>query len=361
VGRGNGRQREPPRRAAGYDGYFPANLEHPDQLAEIVATFTELRQYTTARYDVVVGLPVGVDPLPYVEAGATWWLPEFPPRGGIPRHGAGCAPRWPADAMTVPNVGDVNFYDAELRRHNVAFRAAADVRPGDHVLDIGCGAGQTTRDAARAAVNGSALGVDVSARMLERARRIAEAEGLRNVTFEHGDAQSHRFSPVRFDLCISRFGTMFFTDPVAAFTNIGRAMRPGARLVLLVWQDADRNEWFTAIRQALAGSTPPAPTDSDLEPFSLADPTHTRRILTAAGFADVGFTAVHEPVYYGPDPDAAHDAVLGLRHACDLLASLDPATTEEAADRLRATLVAHHAGSGVLFESRAWIITGRRT
>lgn len=263
--------------------------------------------------------------------------------------------------MTEENLGDVDFYDAELRRHNVHFRAAADVRPGDHVVDIGCGTGQTTREAARAAGDGGALGVDVSAPILERARRIAEAEGLRNVTFEHGDAQSHRFSSARFDLCISRFGMMFFTDPIAAFTNIGRALRPGARLVLLVWQDADRNDWFTAVRQALAGSTPPTPTDSDMEPFSLADPTTTQRILTAAGFADVGFTAVHEPVYYGSDPDAAYDAVLGLRHASDLLATLDPASTEEALDRLRATLVARHAGSGVLFDSRAWIVTARRT
>ncbi len=263
--------------------------------------------------------------------------------------------------MTVENAGDADFYDAELRRHNVHFRAAADVHPGDHVVDIGCGTGQTTREAARAAGNGSAVGVDVSAPMLERAQRLAEAEGLSNVTFEHGDAQSHRFPPARFDLCISRFGTMFFTDPIAAFSNIGLAMRPGARLVLLVWQAADRNEWFTAVRQALAGSTPPTPTDSDLEPFSLADPTYTQRMLTAAGFADVGFTAVHEPVYYGPDPNAAYHAVLGLRHASDLLASLDPATAEEALDRLRATLMAHHAGSGVLFDSRAWTITARRT
>ena len=262
--------------------------------------------------------------------------------------------------MTVESSSNVDFYDAELRRHNVHFRAAADVRPGDHVLDIGCGAGQSTREAARAAVNGSALGVDVSAPMLERARRLAEAEGLHNVTFEHGDAQSHRLPPARFNLCISRFGTMFFTDPVAAFTNIGRAMRPGARLVLLVWQDSDRNEWFTAVRQALAGASPPTPTGSDLEPFSLADPTNTRRILTAASFTDVGFTAVHEPVYYGPDPDAAHDAVLRLRHASDLLASLDAATAEHAVDRLRAMLVAHHASSGVLFDSHAWIVTARR-
>jgi SAM-dependent methyltransferase len=153
---------------------------------------------------------------------------------------------------------------------------------------------------------------------------------------------------------------MFFTDPVAAFTNIGRAMRPGARLVLLVWQDPDRNEWFTAVRQALAGSSPPTPTATDLEPFSLADPTTTQRILTAANFTDVDFAAVHEPVYYGPDPDAAYDAVLRLRHARDLLASLDAATAERAADRLRATLAAHHTETGVVFDSRAWIITAHR-
>jgi ubiquinone/menaquinone biosynthesis C-methylase UbiE len=164
--------------------------------------------------------------------------------------------------VTVEPPDAADFYDAELRRHNVHFRAAADVGPGDHVLDIGCGAGQSTREAARAAVQGSALGVDLSAPLLDRARRLADAEGLHNVSFQHGDAEADPFPPARFDLCISRFGTMFFSDPVAAFTNIGRAMRPGARLVLLAWQDSDRNEWFTAVRQALAGSSPPTPTAS---------------------------------------------------------------------------------------------------
>lgn len=262
--------------------------------------------------------------------------------------------------MTVEDSGDVDFYDAELRRHNMHFRTAVDVRPGDHVLDIGCGTGQTTREAARAADSGGALGVDASVSMLQRARRRTEAEGVRNVTFEHGDAQSHRFQPAHFDLCISRFGAMFFADPVAAFTNIGRAMRPGARLVLLVWQDSDCNEWFTAVRHALAGSTPPIPTGSDLKPFSLADPTYVQRILTAAGFADASFSTVHEPVYYGPAPDAAYDAVLGLRHTSDLLARLDAATAANAVDRLRTTLAAHHTRNGVQFDSRAWIVTARR-
>jgi SAM-dependent methyltransferase len=254
-------------------------------------------------------------------------------------------------------IGNADFYDAELRRHNVHFRAAAAVRPCDRVLDVGCGTGQTTREAARAAVDGSAVGVDVSAPMLERARRLSREQGLRNVTYQRGDAETHPFPAEHFDLCISRFGTMFFADPVVAFTNIRRALRPGARLVSMVWRDADRNEWFTATRQALAGSSTPTASASDLEPFSLADPAATQRMLAVAGFAEIAFTDIHEPVHYGPDAGAATDAVLGLQHARGLLASLDPPTAEHALDRLRAMLAAHDTGDGVHLDSRAWIVT----
>ena len=234
------------------------------------------------------------------------------------------------------------------------------MRPADHVLDVGCGTGQTTREAAHAAFDGSAVGVDVSVAMLEHARRLSDAEGTRNVTYEVGDAQTHPFPAARFDLCISRFGTMFFPDTVAAFANIGRAMRSDARLVLLVWQHPERNEWFTAIRRALADSDPATPSGPDLEPFSLADPSDTQRLLTAAGFDEIDFTDVHEPVYYGPDTATAYDIVLRLRHARDLLDRLDATAAESALHRLRATLDAHDTGSGVLFDSRAWIITARR-
>jgi len=109
-----------------------------------------------------------------------------------------------------------DFYDAELKRHNRHLRAAASVGARDRVLDIGCGAGQTTREAARVAVEGSAIGVDTSAEMLEIARRRSDEAGLRNVAFEQGDAQHHAFPADSFDLCISRFGVMFFADPAAA-------------------------------------------------------------------------------------------------------------------------------------------------
>ena len=150
---------------------------------------------------------------------------------------------------------------------------------------------------------------------------------------------------------------MFFTEPIAAFTNIGRALRPAARLVLLVWQERARNEWATAIRQALIPASV-APRGPDA--FSLADPAVTEGILAASGFAEVGFTDVHEPVYYGPDSATAFDAVLRLLKFKDLLADLDAAAAEQARTRLRSTLDAHDTGGGVYFDSRAWIVTARR-
>jgi SAM-dependent methyltransferase len=260
--------------------------------------------------------------------------------------------------VTRPAPPESDFYDAELRRHDPLLRAAADVRRGDRVLDIGCGTGRTTRDAGRAAVDGEARGVDTSADRLEQARRRTRAEGLRNVTYEHGDAQTHPFTPGRFDVCISRFGTMFFRDPAAAFRNIGRALRPGGRLVQLVWQQPDVNEWFTAPRRAIAGSDSPVPSAEDLVPFSLADPTTSERLLTSAGFVEIDFAAVHEPVYYGTDADAALDAALRLRHVSDLLDR--SADRTQAVERLQALLRSHGTLDGVQFQSRAWIITSQR-
>jgi ubiquinone/menaquinone biosynthesis C-methylase UbiE len=246
-------------------------------------------------------------------------------------------------------------YDAELRRYQSRLREAIDVSPGDSVLDIGCGAGQTTREAARLA--SSALGVDTSPAMVARARRLAAAEELRNVRFEQADARVHPFPPEHFTLGISRFGTMFFTDPVEAFTNIRRALRPGARLVQLVWQDRDRQEWATAIHRALG----PAPvTAATANPFSLADPTTVDSVLTAAGFTDIHITEVCEPVFYGPDTDTAVDAVLTLRMASDPLTRLDTDDTKQAVDRLRTVIAEHTTADGVWFDSRTWLITARR-
>ncbi len=251
-------------------------------------------------------------------------------------------------------------YDAELRRHYEALRRACDIQLRDHVLDIGCGTGQTTRQAARTAHAGSALGVDVSAQAIERARELTRAEGLGNVTFECADAQDHRFPPERFDLAISRFGTMFFDDPVAAFANIRRALRPTGRLVMMVWQASERNEWDVAIHQSLEAEGPIALPSEGPDPFSLADPPTVTEILEAAGFADVTFTDVHEPVYYGPDVASALDWVRGFTSTSNALERLDPAAADRALGRLREALAAHTSDDGVWFNSRAWIVTAHR-
>ena len=283
------------------------------------------------------------------------------PQGAQAGANAQQAAEWngPAGAHRTRHAA---VFDAEARPHNERFRAAAGVTPSERVLDIGCGTGQTTRDAARAAVAGSALGIDLSAQMLEHARRISREEGLTNVVFEQADAQVHAFPAGGFDVAISRFGSMFFDDPVTAFGNIGHALRPGGRLVLMVWQARERNAWSTTIREAIVGDAElPPPPATGPHPFSLGDPAVAGDILAAAGFTEISFTDVHEPVYYGPDAAVALDVVSGLRSTRDLLAGMDAGQAEKALERLRATLAAHLTGEGVLFDARTWIIAARRS
>jgi SAM-dependent methyltransferase len=251
-------------------------------------------------------------------------------------------------------------YDAELRLHNEVLRRACGIQFRDHVLDIGCGSGQTTRQAARTARAGSALGVDVSAPAIARARELAAAEGLRNVAFERADAQSCPFPPERFDLAISRFGTMFFADPAAGFANICRALRPAGRLVMMVWQAPERNEWDAAIRRSLGVPQAPAAACGEPDPFSLADPPAVRQILAAAGLAGVTFTDVCEPVYYGPDVAAALDWVRGFTCTSQALQRLTPSAAARAVRRLRGALAAHSSDDGIWLGSRAWIIAAHR-
>jgi SAM-dependent methyltransferase len=252
-------------------------------------------------------------------------------------------------------------YDAELRFHNEVLRRASAIAHDEHVLDIGCGAGHTTREAARIAAAGSALGIDSSAAMIARARELAAAEGLHNIRFEHDDAQVHGFPTDHFHVAISRFGTMFFDNPVAAFRNIGRALRHGARLVMMVWQPSDVNEWFVAIQRCLApDDESPAVAAGGPDAFSLGDPTAVARILTNAGYVGVSFQDVREPVYYGPSVAAAFDWIQGFTCTQDFLQQLEPLAAEHALDRLRETLAQRYKERGVWFDSRAWVVTAIR-
>src|SRR5262245_44337915 len=144
-------------------------------------------------------------------------------------------------------------FDSTIAPHHARLMAAAAIAPGERVLDIGCGNGMTSRDAARAAgPTGGVLAADLSGPMLARAQQQAKDEGLGNIRFEQADAQVHPFEAGAFDVAMSRFGVMFFADPVAAFANIARALRSGGRLAMMVWGPPPENEWMLALRKALA-------------------------------------------------------------------------------------------------------------
>jgi ubiquinone/menaquinone biosynthesis C-methylase UbiE len=263
-------------------------------------------------------------------------------------------------SRSVPSPIGLDFYDAELRAHHEHLRAAYRIGRGDEVLDIGCGTGLTTREAARAAAPGRVVGVDVSERMLERARELTAAERLENVSYELGDAQVSRFDAERFDLAISRFGTMFFSDTVAAFANIASALRPQGRLVLLVWQRRERNEWALAIEAAL-GDAAELPRPLTADPFSLGESEATAEMLERAGFEAVRFEDVSEPVLYGHDLEAALEFVCGFQETRSALASMSRDDASCAVERLRETLKGHYGDDeGVAFGSRSWLVTGRR-
>lgn len=251
-------------------------------------------------------------------------------------------------------------YDAELQLHNERLRAAYGIEATDRVLDIGCGTGQTTREAARLASDGEALGIDLDEGAIARARELSAVEGLPNARFEAGDVQVHPFQPRAFDVAISRFGTMFFADPHAAFRNIARAIRADGRLVMMVWQTHDQNEWSTSIDHALGRRPGSSAADDEADPFSLAEPATVRRILTPAGFAAITFVDVDVPVYYGRDVDTALDFVGRFATVSKVLRRSDARGQASIGAALRAVLAAHVSDGGVWFDSRSWIVTARR-
>jgi SAM-dependent methyltransferase len=251
------------------------------------------------------------------------------------------------------------YFDRSVSAYHERLLDAAAISAREQVLDLGCGTGQTTRDAARLATSGAALGVDLSARMLERARQRAAEEGVTNASFEQVDAQIHPFSAESFDVVISRTGASFFSDLTAAFTNVGRAMVPGGRMVLVTWQPLHANEWIRAISGALAaGRDLPTPPADPPSPFSLADPDRVRTILTSSGFTDVDLEPTTARMWLGEDAEDGYSFVLGLMGW--MLEGLDDAGRARAMDALRATMVVHETSEGVLFDSAAWTIRAVR-
>jgi ubiquinone/menaquinone biosynthesis C-methylase UbiE len=252
-------------------------------------------------------------------------------------------------------------YDNTSRSIWARFLETDPIRRADRVLDIGCGCGQSTRDAARLAYEGSALGVDLSSAMLAVARRRATTEAVTNVEFRRADAQVYAFDPGIFDIVISRFGVMFFEDRAAAFANIAAALRPGGRLAVLAWQDVSKNEWIMTVRETLAaGRDLPMPSVGAPGPMALADQDDVRSLLSGAGFESIGFTSIDEPMWFGADAAAAYEFVGEIGIVKGLSDGLEPDAKTAAHERLMAALRAHETPEGVRFGSGVWLISATR-
>lgn len=177
----------------------------------------------------------------------------------------------------------------------------------------------------------------------------------------YGDAQVHGFEPETFDIAISSFGAMFFSDPVAAFTNIGRGLRRAGRAAFIAWQRFENNAWLTEISSAVAaGREIPIPQPGEPGPFGLADPDAVRRNLRDAGFDDVAVTPVNEPFWVGADQEDAWSFVSEMGIVRGFTESLLPRARQQAYENLRGVIAAHETDEGVHFGSAAWLIAARK-
>ncbi|GLY38651.1 methyltransferase [Amycolatopsis sp. NBRC 101858] len=250
-------------------------------------------------------------------------------------------------------------YNAIVGAFNDALFHAAAIAPDDRVLDVGCGTGHVTLLAARQAGRGSAVGVDLSAPMLERARADAAAQGLANVRFEQGDAQVHPFPDAGFDVVLSRGGVMFFEDAVAAFANIRRGLRPGGRLVFIGPQGGGPDSDYARATRALKPLMR-APSPASRGMGSLVEPARIREVLDAAGFADVDVEPVTAPMDYGRDAADAAGFILGQGPVRSNLAGLDPEVVERTREQLRAGLEAFETPEGVRISGAVWLVSATR-
>jgi SAM-dependent methyltransferase len=252
-------------------------------------------------------------------------------------------------------------WDAINDGFNSPLLDAAAIAGGDRVLDIGCGAGRTTRLAARRAGEGRAMGLDLSGPMLERARASAEREGLGNVSFVQGDAQVHPFEPASFDAAVSRYGMTFFGDPVAALANIRGALRPGGRLAFICAAEAEANEWLQALA-ALDGILPLGGFGAPGGPgmFSLTDPDRIRSLLTAAGFTGTGVERVEAAGDWGADAEDAAAFLLDSGPGRHLLSQVTPDAQRLARRALTEHLRPCEGGGAVWLRSTSWLVTAVR-
>jgi SAM-dependent methyltransferase len=268
------------------------------------------------------------------------------------------AEHWNSSEQADRWITHQDRFDRMLAPFTGMILGAAALSPGEDVLDVGCGCGATTLDAARAVAPGTSTGIDLSAPMLARARQNAAQSDVANAYFTHGDAQTYRFRRF-FDAVISRFGVMFFADPVAAFANLRTAVRQGGRLAFVCWQPLLANEWLTVPGAALAKHIPLPDLGDPSAPgmFALAEPGRIRAILAESGWHGVSVTRQRIPILVGGG--TLEDAVEFLRTGPlgrRVLEGVDAAAQARVIDAVRTALAQHADEHGVHLNAAVLIV-----
>ncbi len=260
-------------------------------------------------------------------------------------------------------VREADRWDGTSGRFGDAMLEAAELEPGQRVLDVGCGAGSTTIEAARrVAPKGAAVGIDISGPALALARERAVASGVYGVEFIEADAQAHPFDPGAFDVVISRFGTMFFSDPVAAFANLRRALRRGGRLAVVAWQGPFESEWTAvAVKVAIAHfGRPPDLGEPGGPVLSLSRTvTNFRSVVKQGGFGDVTLAAITRPMLMGSDVEDVVRMVAATPQSQGLFAGQAEAKVKAAIAGLRDAFAPFARPEGVVMSGTAWLLTAR--
>ena len=264
-------------------------------------------------------------------------------------------PRW---------VGLGGFVERRVRVVNDLLLAQSAVVPGESVLEIGCGTGAATVPFAEAVgERGRVVGVDLSEPMLAGARQRIVASGLGNIPLMQADAQVYRFEANRFDLIASRFGVMFFADPVAAFRNLLPAARPGGRLCFACWGPLEENgHWLIPYGVALRQLGPPAPTPPRMPgPLAFSDRDYVRTVLETAGFADIEINRETPDIISStPEEEAEHACIMGPSARLIDEKKPDDAVRATIKREIKEAFAAYAGDKEMRLPSTVFLVTARR-